>query len=159
MTAQDGVEVVFAVSNVGAVAGAETVQLYVRDDKSRLQRPEKELAAFEKVFLEAGETVHLRVLLDKYAVGYYDTAVPGWIAEEGTFQVLIGASSADIRYVVFPPFPPCLDIPRPNPSIFWATMRARADDSFFLLQSDTRLLSRSRSLSPGFSSLHGTASP
>jgi beta-glucosidase len=35
--------------------------------------------------------------LDKYAVGYYDEAIPGWIAEEGSFKVLIGASSADIR--------------------------------------------------------------
>lgn len=69
----------------------------MRDDKSRLPRPEKELVAFEKVFLEAGETKHLTIHLDKYAVGYYDTSVPGWVAEEGTFKILIGASSADIK--------------------------------------------------------------
>lgn len=73
------------------------MQLYVHDEKSRLPRPEKELVAFEKVYLEADETRHISIKLDKYAVGYYDETVPGWIAEEGVFQVLIGASSTDIR--------------------------------------------------------------
>lgn len=86
-------------SNIGERAGSEIVQVYVRDDKSRLPRPEKELVAFEKVYLEAGETRHIHIVLDKFAVGYYDEAIPGWIAEEGSFKVLIGASSADIRYV------------------------------------------------------------
>ncbi|KAI8689208.1 Beta-glucosidase [Fusarium keratoplasticum] len=94
----DGViNITLAISNIGSRAGAETVQLYVHDEKSRLPRPEKELVAFEKVFLEADETRHITISLDKYAVGYYDETVPGWIAEEGAFKVLIGASSADIR--------------------------------------------------------------
>ncbi|KAJ4309781.1 hypothetical protein N0V84_011321 [Fusarium piperis] len=94
----DGViNITLAISNIGSCAGAETVQLYVHDEKSRLPRPEKELVAFEKVFLDANETRHITISLDKYAVGYYDETVPGWIAEEGTFKVLIGASSADIR--------------------------------------------------------------
>lgn len=85
-------------SNVGAVAGSETVQVYVRDERSRLPRPEKELVAFEKVAaLEPGETKHVTIPLDKYAVGYYDESIPAWIAEEGSFRVLIGASAADIR--------------------------------------------------------------
>jgi beta-glucosidase len=86
-----------AVSNIGDVEGLETVQVYVHDEKSRLPRPEKELVAFEKVLLEAGETKHLRVYLDKYAVGYYDSAIQRWIAEEGVFKVLVGASSSDIK--------------------------------------------------------------
>jgi beta-glucosidase len=91
------IELIVAVSNVGEVDGSETVQVYVRDEKSRLPRPEKELVAFEKVALEAGETRHLRIRLDKHAVGYYDTAISRWIAEEGTFRVMVGASSADIK--------------------------------------------------------------
>jgi beta-glucosidase len=91
------INITLAISNIGSRAGAETVQLYVQDEKSRLPRPEKELVAFEKVFLEADETRHITISLDKYAVGYYDETVPGWIAEEGAFKVLIGASSADIR--------------------------------------------------------------
>ncbi|EPE05830.1 glycoside hydrolase family 3 protein [Ophiostoma piceae UAMH 11346] len=91
------VDITLAVSNIGSVGGAETVQVYVHDEKSRLPRPEKELAAFEKVFLDAGETKHIQIPLDKYAVGYYDTAIGRWIAEQGRFDVLIGSSSADIR--------------------------------------------------------------
>lgn len=97
LVASEPIVLVLAVSNVGDVDGFETVQVYVRDEKSRLPRPEKELAAFEKVWLEAGETKHLRVSLDKYAVGYYDTSVSAWVAEEGVFEVLVGASSIDIR--------------------------------------------------------------
>ncbi|KAH7156655.1 glycoside hydrolase superfamily [Dactylonectria macrodidyma] len=97
LTADGMVKLTLAVSNTGSRAGAEVVQVYIRDEKSRLPRPDKELVAFEKVFLEADETRHITITLDKYAVGYYDEAIPGWIAEEGAFQVLIGASSADIR--------------------------------------------------------------
>ncbi|KIH88435.1 beta-glucosidase [Sporothrix brasiliensis 5110] len=91
------VEITLAISNIGDVEGAETVQVYVHDEKSRLARPEKELVAFEKVSLEPSETQHITLSLDKHAVGYYDTAIGQWIAEEGRFNVLIGASSADIR--------------------------------------------------------------
>ena len=56
--------------------------------------------AFEKVELEAGETKHLRVALDKYAVGYFDTALGRWVAEEGVFKVLVAASAADVKYVL-----------------------------------------------------------
>lgn len=85
------------ISNIGSVDGSETIQVYVHDEKSRLPRPEKELVAFEKVFLAAGETRHITLSLDKYAVGYYDDSINSWIAEEGNFIVLIGASSADVR--------------------------------------------------------------
>ena len=97
LTADGTVSITLAVSNIGDRKGAEIVQVYVRDERSRLPRPDKELVAFEKVFLDAGETKHISIELDKYAVGYYDTSLPGWIAEEGTFEVMIGASSADIR--------------------------------------------------------------
>lgn len=101
MLSEDGpaLELLVAVSNIGEADGFETVQIYVRDEKSRLPRPEKELVSFEKVFLERDQTRHLRIRIDKYAVGYYDTSLRAWIAEEGRFEVLIGASSADIRLV------------------------------------------------------------
>ena len=93
------IELDVAVTNVGAVYGAETVQVYINDERSRLPRPEKELAAFEKVSLAAAETKHVKLYLDRYSVGYYDTSLSKWIAEKGRFNVLIGASSADIRFV------------------------------------------------------------
>lgn len=97
LVADGNIRVTLAISNVGTRPGSEIIQLYVRDEKSRLPRPEKELVAFEKVYLEPDETRHITITLDKYAVGYYDEAVPGWIAEEGSFKLLIGASSQDIR--------------------------------------------------------------
>ncbi|KAI1090339.1 glycoside hydrolase family 3 protein [Rostrohypoxylon terebratum] len=100
LTKSTPIHLIMAVTNTGKIAGSETIQIYVRDDKSRLPRPEKELVAFEKVSLEPEETKHIVVALDKYAVGYYDDSIPAWIAEEGTFKVLIGASATDIRHSV-----------------------------------------------------------
>lgn len=91
------------VTNSGDVEGAEIVQAYIRDEVSRLPRPEKELQAFSKVFLQPGETKDATLSFDKYSVGYYDTDIPAWIAEEGVFKVLIGASSVDIKYVFLIP--------------------------------------------------------
>ncbi|MCJ1477572.1 hypothetical protein MMC13_006245 [Lambiella insularis] len=93
----DTLVVSLPVTNTGRVAGSEIVQAYVRDPQSRLPRPEKELQAFEKVYLSPGETATVRLELDKYSVGYYDTSLHAWIAEEGVFEVLIAASSADVR--------------------------------------------------------------
>src|SRR2546421_8298892 len=85
------------ITNTGQRAGKEIVQVYVRDVQARLQRPEKELKAFAKVHLEPGErkTVTLTVALD--ALAYYDDLAGEWLAEAGEFEVLIGASSQDIR--------------------------------------------------------------
>jgi len=87
------------ITNAGEVAAQETVQLYVRDVKCRLPRPEKELQAFSKVLLQPRESRVVELTLDKHSVGYYDTSLQAWIAEEGRFEVLVGASSADIRLV------------------------------------------------------------
>lgn len=85
------------VTNSGEVDGAEIIQAYIHDKKSRLPRPEKELQAFDKLFLKPGETKNATLKLDKYSVGYYDTDLNSWIAEEGIFDVIIGASSVDIK--------------------------------------------------------------
>jgi beta-glucosidase len=85
------------VTNTGTVAGKETVQLYVRDVKSRLPRPEKELAAFGKVLLKPKETKTMDLVIDRYSVGYYDPSLESWIAEEGEFEGLVAASAVDIR--------------------------------------------------------------
>jgi len=91
------------ITNTGSVAGAEIVQAYIHDVKSRLPRPEKELVAFDKVFLEPGETKDAVMQLDKYSVGYYDCSIEEggrWIAEEGEFVVKVGGSSRDIKRTV-----------------------------------------------------------
>ncbi|KAH7060725.1 glycoside hydrolase superfamily [Macrophomina phaseolina] len=91
------VKVSVPVTNSGGFAASEIVQGYIRDIKSKLPRPEKELQAFGKVFLQPGETKTVHLLFDKYSVGYYDTSLEAYIAEEGRFDVLVGSSSADIR--------------------------------------------------------------
>jgi beta-glucosidase len=94
------VTVSLPVTNTGAVAGSEIVQAYIHDPKSRIPRPEKELRAFARTDLAPGETKWVHLTLDKYSVGYYDTTLSSWIAEEGAFEVLLASSSVDIRYAL-----------------------------------------------------------
>ncbi|GAE89727.1 beta-glucosidase [Acetivibrio straminisolvens JCM 21531] len=84
------------VKNVGKMAGKEIVQLYVKDVKSSIQRPEKELRGFEKVFLNPGEEKTVTFTLDKRAFAYYNTKIKDWHVESGEFLILIGKSSRDI---------------------------------------------------------------
>ena len=93
----EGVSVSVDVTNTGKVAGKEIVQVYVHDQKSSLVRPEKELKGFVKVELQPGETKTVKISLDFRAFAYYHTAYKTWITENGEFDLLIGASSQDIR--------------------------------------------------------------
>ncbi len=88
------------VKNTGAVAGAQVVQLYVQDVKASVDRPVKELKAFQKVFLQPGETKTVTLALNERAFQFYDEASKGWKAEPGKFNFLIGASSQDIAQTV-----------------------------------------------------------
>ena len=102
LTEADSITVTVPVTNTGLVAAHEIVQAYVKDVKSTLPRPEKELQAFGKVLLQPGEMKKVDLKLDKYSVGYFDTSLGqsgAWVAEEGVFDVLVGSSSADIRCV------------------------------------------------------------
>ena len=87
----------FRIRNTGDRDGAETAQIYVADRESTIFRPVKELKAFKKVFLKAGEEKRITVTLGKRAFAYYNTLIRDWHVESGTFDILIGASSADIR--------------------------------------------------------------
>jgi beta-glucosidase len=93
----DGLTVSVDVTNTGMVAGKEVVQVYVHDHKSRLVRPPKELKGFAKVELQPGETKTVTLRLDFRAFAYYHPAYKQWITEDGEFNILIGASSTDIR--------------------------------------------------------------
>jgi beta-glucosidase len=93
----DSMEISLVVKNTGPAAGKEIVQLYVRDLESRLPRPDKELKAFKKIALQPGESQKVTFNLDTQALTYYDPTIPGWVAEPGEFELLIGASSRDIR--------------------------------------------------------------
>ncbi len=94
---QDTLQVSVAITNTGARAGKEVVQLYVRDVESHLHRPEKELKAFTKVSLEPGESKTVTLSLDRTSLAYYDDLARAWTAQAGEFEVLVGASSQDVR--------------------------------------------------------------
>lgn len=79
------------------MAGKEIVQVYVHDQQARLVRPVKELKGFAKVALEAGQTKTVTIALDFRAFAYYHPAYQQWITEDGEFDILIGASAADVR--------------------------------------------------------------
>ncbi len=93
----DTLTVKVKVKNTGAVDGAEVVQLYVADKESTIFRPEKELRDFGKVFLKAGEEKTIEFTLCKRAFAFYNAEIGDWQVESGDFDILIGASSRDIR--------------------------------------------------------------
>jgi beta-glucosidase len=97
LNAEEGLDVSFDLVNSGKVPGKEIVQLYVRDVNSTLVRPEQELKAFTKVELAPGQSKTVSFHLDKEAFWYYDPTVSGWQVEPGEFEILVGASSRDIR--------------------------------------------------------------
>jgi len=96
----DGVTVTVDVTNTGGVLGKEIVQVYVRDQKSGLVRPEKELKGFAKVELQPGETKSVSIQLDFRAFAFYHPEYKQWITEDGDFDLLVAASAADIRQVL-----------------------------------------------------------
>ncbi|GAC1350866.1 MAG: glycoside hydrolase family 3 C-terminal domain-containing protein [Ktedonobacteraceae bacterium] len=97
----DTLHVSVDITNTGQRAGKEIVQVYVRDQQARLQRPEKELKAFVKVQLEPGECKAVTLSLGRDTLAYYDDLAHEWVAEAGAFEVLVGASSQDIRATAF----------------------------------------------------------
>ena len=87
------------ITNIGKFTGRETVQFYVHDVKSSLQRPPKELKAFTKTkLLHPGASETVKVALDHISLGYFDdhTDRNKWVAEKGAFKVYIGPSSEEV---------------------------------------------------------------
>lgn len=85
------------VKNTGSVAGKEIVQVYVQDVESTAFRPKKELKGFAKVALEPGEESEVGIELGRRAFSYFNPQLNDWHLESGAFEILIGASSSDIR--------------------------------------------------------------
>lgn len=84
-------------TNAGGLAGAEVVQIYVGQRAPVVSRPVKELKAFEKVFLEAGESRRVEAEIPIRELGYYNPMLHDWVVENDTYRIFIGASSQDIR--------------------------------------------------------------
>lgn len=89
--------VTFKIKNTGDRDGAEVAQLYVGLPKAKVFRPAKELKGFKKVFIKAGETATVNIPFDDRAFAYFNVATDKWEVEEGNYEIMIGASVADIR--------------------------------------------------------------
>jgi len=86
------------VKNIGKTAGREIVQVYLGAPGKMLDKPVKELKAFGKTrLLKPGETETLTFVIENRSLASFATASSSWVAEAGTYEVEIGASSNDIR--------------------------------------------------------------
>lgn len=84
------------VTNVGACAGKEVVQLYVADKNGTVNRPVKELKGFTKLFLQPGETKKAQMKISARDLSFYSEEIKDWYAPSGTYELLVGHAS-DIR--------------------------------------------------------------
>lgn len=92
------VSVNLTVTNTGSVNGAEVVQVYAgKNNNTAVFKAEKELKAFTKVYLEAGESKTVILTFAEEDLAYYNISTQSWIVENGTYPILVGASSRDIR--------------------------------------------------------------
>ncbi len=85
------------VTNTGNCAGVEIVQLYVALPNSQVFRPARELKGFARVALAPGETKRVMIPLDDKAFRYFNVKTNRWEIEGGVYQLMLGASSEDIR--------------------------------------------------------------
>ena len=85
------------VTNVGACAGKEVVQLYVADKNGTVNRPVKELKGFTKLFLQPGETKKAQMKISARDLSFYSEEIKDWYAPSGTYELLVGHASDDIR--------------------------------------------------------------
>ncbi len=90
-------DVTLTVRNSGTRRGSEVVQCYVRDLQPRVARPDKELRGFAKIELDPGESRVVHLMLDRRAWAFWDVSLHAWHAAAGEYEILVGASSADIR--------------------------------------------------------------
>lgn len=96
MTLQDTITISCSIKNIGQKAGEEVVQLYVRDEIASVAQPIKQLKDFKRVHLERGEEKTIYFQLNAMQLQLLNEQMK-WITEPGTFRVMIGSSSKDIR--------------------------------------------------------------
>jgi beta-glucosidase len=96
MKQDEQLEVSATITNTGHYDGEEIVQLYLHDLVGSIVRPVMELKDFKKIMLKAGESKTVTFRIDKEKLSFFDQQLQ-WVAEPGEFEVLVGASSRDIR--------------------------------------------------------------
>jgi len=93
------VKVSFDISNIGERAGAAVAQIYVADKYPKVKKAAKELKAFEKIYLEAGETREISLMLEREAFTYYDEASHSFRADAGSYMLLLAKNAEEIADV------------------------------------------------------------
>lgn len=91
-----GYHVSVTIKNTGSVEGAEVIQLYIKDKKPKVFRPEKELKAFAKVSLAPGESKRITLKLNQSSFEYFNDKVHKWERSKGGYSILVGTSSKNI---------------------------------------------------------------
>ena len=96
---RDGkITVTVTVENTGEMAGAEVVQLYAgRNQNTAVFKVQKELKAFQKIYLNPGERRVVTLVFEEQELAYYNTKAHSWVIENGEYPIFVGASSQDIR--------------------------------------------------------------
>ncbi len=97
VNANGSVKVSFTLTNTGKFDGAETAQLYVSKSKSAVTRASKELKAFKKVFLKAGESKNVTIEFPVSSFAFYNETKHDWEVESGNYSLLLGSSSRNIK--------------------------------------------------------------
>lgn len=97
-TTKDGFQASITITNTGNVDGKEVVQLYVTAPKSKIEKPSLELKSFAKTQkLQPGESEVLIFTVNNYDLASFDESQSKWVSDKGSYQILFGASSEDIR--------------------------------------------------------------
>jgi len=93
----DVIKLSFTLKNTGKTNGSEIAQVYVSQPKALVPRPVKELKAFKKVFLKAGETQTVELEINVKDIAYYSEKAKTWVVDTGEFIFSNAASSAEIK--------------------------------------------------------------
>ena len=97
---KDMIQVSFDLTNLGDMEADEVAQLYVKRIDSKVERPEKELEAFDRITLKAGETRKVTLEFPVSELAHWDMSVNDWVLEPGKIEILVGSASDDIRQTI-----------------------------------------------------------
>jgi beta-glucosidase len=96
---KESIEVTFELKNTGKKDADEVAQLYVHRLNAKVEWPDKELKAFQRVSLKAGENITVTMSIPVDHLRYWDEKAFDWKLENGEIELMIGASSSDIRLI------------------------------------------------------------
>ena len=96
----DNIQVSFTLKNLGEMEADEVAQLYVRRPESKIERADKELEAFERIALKAGETKTVTLEFPISELAHWDMETNEWVLEPGKLEILVGSGSDDIRQTI-----------------------------------------------------------